>query len=781
MPVRLRSSIPARLVVLAAVLAIGIGLLFGRAIWTIRGNQWDFAQRIGLSLTTALEESIGSTLRSVDRSVQGVVQVLQVPEAMALPEELRQRVLFDESLRLLGNGAVVVLDARGDIVIDYGNSVPRKGNFADRDYFKAFSQGKHTGLFIGTPLLGRLSGEYRLPLSRAWFDSAGNFAGVVLATIQLDYFNSLFGKLTIGSDSSINLMNANGTLIARFPFVANAVGKNFAHSANFLVFSSSQEGTTVAESALDKVRRLYAYRRVAGYPLILNVGQSVDGITGRWLHGAWVMSGFALFLMLACVGLGWLFTRELRRRQRLSAKLADAERGLRTVLDNAPSMIGYWDADLRNRFANNACTPYFGVGPEQARGMPMQTLLGPVLYSQAQPFIDKAKEGRKQLHECSLPDGAGDMRHLMVSWVPDMEPRAAGASASDQEIEVRGVFMQMTDITERKHLEDELFDDKERMRLTLQSIGDGVICTDAHGQVTYLNPMAERLTGWQAFDAASRDVDDVCPLLPGDAEGAGQGAAEPGPTPMRRALAGQGVVGPTRGVVLQRVDGTRFDVEETASAIMDRHGQVTGAVMVLRDVTERVTMAQRMERMAHYDALTDLPNRVLLLDRARHDMAQARREGTLLAVVYLDLDGFKAVNDQLGHDAGDLLLQQIARRLQAATRATDTVSRKGGDEFIVLLTGLADADTLQDLARKLLAVCDAPFQLGARSVSVGISAGVALYPQQSDNFEQLARHADAAMYAAKRAGRGRVYCFVEGGDAACLAESLEPSSENTAL
>src|SRR5690606_33974582 len=143
----------------------------------------------------------------------------------------------------------------------------------------------------------------------------------------------------------------------------------------------------------------------------------------------------------------------------------------------------------------------------------------------------------------------------------------------------------------------------------------------------------------------------------------------------------------------------------------------------------------------HYDALTDLPNRVLLHDRAQHAIAQARREGKSLAVMYLDLDGFKEVNDTLGHSVGDILLVQFAQRLTAAVRASDTVCRQGGDEFVVLLPGLDGAEPACRVARKILASCVAPFELAGRKVLVGLSGGIALYPGHGDTFDALSRHA----------------------------------------
>ena len=169
-----------------------------------------------------------------------------------------------------------------------------------------------------------------------------------------------------------------------------------------------------------------------------------------------------------------------------------------------------------------------------------------------------------------------------------------------------------------------------------------------------------------------------------------------------------------------------------------------------------MAIAERMAHLAQYDALTDLPNRVLLQDRARHALAQARRDGKTLAVMYLDLDGFKQINDTLGHDVGDELLVQFAHRLAAAMRESDTVCRQGGDEFVVLLPGLASEHQACVVGHKVLAVCSEPFELRGQALRMGLSAGMALFPQHGSSYDELARNADAAMYAAKRAGRMQV-------------------------
>ena len=740
---------------LALLLSLGIGALFARAILTIRDDEWNYARTNNTNLVQSIEQSLARTLDGFDRSLLGLAQALGQPEVMALPPGLRSQVLFDYSLRVPAVAAVSVSDVHGNIVLQGTGALPVAVNIAAQDYFSVHRSGAQRGLYIGKPQNAQnpqnpqnpqnaqnaqnaQNGDARvLPFSRAYLDDNGKFAGVVVLEIRLHSFNEQLQALNLGPMSGANLFRTEGTIVARFPYQGADVGRTLAGTPNMLSMQSSNQGVFMGRATLDGVERLYAFHHVGTYPLIVNIAQSTQTILAHWKRNAWLLGGFALVLMVACVGLAGLFARELRRRQQISAQLQQAEHDLRTILDNLPSMVAYWDHQWRNRFANQAYQDLFGVTPQVLHHTTLLELLGEAVYAQTIPYFEQALQGHRQLFERNMPNAQGMERFTVVSYVPDID---AGV--------VRGVFVQVTDITERKHMENALFEEKERMRLTLQSIGDAVLCTDAQARVTYLNPVAERMTGWQAFAAAGRHIDEVVPLqVAGNVPGAA--------SPLCQALAHGSRVGPTRGVVLQRGDGVRFDVEESASPIADRHGHVTGAVMVLHDVTERAAMAERMARLAQYDALTDLPNRVLLQDRGRQALAHAQRDGKNLAVLYLDLDGFKQVNDTLGHDVGDALLVQFARRLQSAMRASDTVSRQGGDEFVVLLPGIEDAAQACTVARKILALCEAPFDLQGQPAVMGVSGGIALFAQHGETFEALVRSADGAMYEAKRQGRGQ--------------------------
>ena len=737
----LRQFFSHRLIWLALLVSLGIGVLFARSVWTIRKDEWDYATQTNTNLAQTLERSLIWALDSYDRSLQGVAREVGNPETWALPPELRARVVFDNSLRMEGAGNVFVLDKKGDLILDSGSLVPRKANFADRDYFQAFESGTHTGLFVGKPVPSRVTGIYILPLSRAYLHADGSFAGVVVGALRLSFFNEIFGALDLGPNSGVNMFRSDGVIISRFPYGDADVGKSIAGTHNLTRFQKEVNGVFVGRAALDGVERLYAFRKVGNYPLIVNVAQATQTILDKWYRSAWMLGGFALLLIGGCMALGLLFVRELTLRQSVSGQLKQAEHDLRTILNNLPSMIGYWDRQLHNRFANHAYVEWFGQAPGEMRGRHISHLLGPELYEKNRPYLEQALQGHAQLFERTITDPKGVARFAILSYIPDFDGD-----------EVRGIFVQATDITERKRMEDALFDEKERMRLTLRAIGDAVVCTDAQGQVTYLNPVAQRLTGWQAFDAAGHNADEVVNLRSADNDALLD-------SPLRQAIQQACAVDAVRGIVVHRSSGARFQVEGSASPITDRHGAVTGAVAVLRDVTEAVAMAERMAHLAQYDTLTDLPNRLLLQDRAEVAMAQARREAKLLGVMYLDLDGFKQVNDNLGHAVGDQLLVQFARRLQAAVRASDTVCRQGGDEFVVLLPGLDTPEAACGVARKILAACDTPFELAGRRVQVGISGGIALFPQHGDTFDDLSRHADDAMYTAKRGGRMRFMLY----------------------
>jgi diguanylate cyclase (GGDEF)-like protein/PAS domain S-box-containing protein len=307
-------------------------------------------------------------------------------------------------------------------------------------------------------------------------------------------------------------------------------------------------------------------------------------------------------------------------------------------------------------------------------------------------------------------------------------------------------------ILEREIARQELFIEKDRAQVTLNSIGDAVLSTDILGNVVYLNVVAEQMTGWSRKEAVGHPLNDVFQIIDGATH-------KPSPNPMDLALRLDKSVGLSANCILVRRDGYECAIEDSAAPIHDRHGQVTGAVIVFHDVSMARSVVVEMTHLAQHDALTDLPNRMMLGDRLTQAISMARRNHHLLAVLFLDLDGFKNINDSLGHSIGDMLLQSVSARLLRCIRKSDTVSRQGGDEFVVLLPEITHAADAAVSATKILTELKHVHNIGERRLHVTASIGISTYPDHGQSGETLIKNADTAMYHAKQCGRDNYQFF----------------------
>jgi diguanylate cyclase (GGDEF)-like protein/PAS domain S-box-containing protein len=305
---------------------------------------------------------------------------------------------------------------------------------------------------------------------------------------------------------------------------------------------------------------------------------------------------------------------------------------------------------------------------------------------------------------------------------------------------------------ERAAIAEALFEEQERAQVTLNSIGDAVMSTDVRGHVTYLNAVAESMTGWSRAEAAGRPLEEVFRIV--DAV-----THEAAPNPMALAIRENKTVGLTLNCLLIRRDGVEAAIEDSAAPIHDRRGRVTGAVIVFHDVSAARALSLRMSYLARHDSLTDLPNRILLNDRLAQAISLAHRHRYKLALLFVDVDRLKHINDSLGHAIGDRLLQSVAQRLLACVRSSDTVSRQGGDEFVVLLSELTHEQDAAVGADKILQALRVPHRIDRHDLHVTASIGIATYPEDGVEAERLLKNADSAMYHAKDNGRDHYQFF----------------------
>lgn len=291
------------------------------------------------------------------------------------------------------------------------------------------------------------------------------------------------------------------------------------------------------------------------------------------------------------------------------------------------------------------------------------------------------------------------------------------------------------------------------LKTVLAYVTDGLIAFDSLGVVKMFNPVAERMFGYQESEVRGQSADMLLTDL--------------------RQSAGRPVELGMREVVGTRKSGATFQVDVSVSE--SSHGNQLIYIAVLHDVTERQQAEQRLVYLAPYDALTGLPTRMLFHDRATQALARADREEKLVAIMYLDVDHFKNINDSMGHHAGDGLLKAVAKRITSCLRNVDTVSRMGGDEFTIILESIPHIDSATIVAEKILDAMQEPFHLDGHEVQVTASIGITLYPMDDEELTRLVKHADQAMYRAKQAGRNNYQLF--GADMAENATAVKQMEE----
>lgn len=327
---------------------------------------------------------------------------------------------------------------------------------------------------------------------------------------------------------------------------------------------------------------------------------------------------------------------------------------------------------------------------------------------------------------------------------------------------------------ERRASEEQMFVERERAEVTLNSIGDAVMTTDTQGNVTYLNAEAEGLTGWTRAESFARPLSEVFDVTDGMT---GQHAQDPS----RLAIEHNKKVRLKGNYILVGRDGNETAIEHSAAPIHDRQGNILGAVIVFRDVIVSRERRLQMLHLAEHDALTDLPNRLLLNDRLARSIALARRYGRRLAVLFLDCDRFKHINDTLGHAIGDQVLRSIARRLSTCVRESDTVSRHGGDEFLILLSEVDQPEDAGVIAEKIVTSLAEPHFIAGHELQLTASVGIALYPEDGQDAQSLVMRADTAMYHAKNTGRNRYGFYRHDMEAPAIKRSSIESELRSAL
>ncbi|PFG11502.1 diguanylate cyclase domain-containing protein [Marinobacter sp. LV10MA510-1] len=423
----------------------------------------------------------------------------------------------------------------------------------------------------------------------------------------------------------------------------------------------------------------------------------------------------------------------LKQADSVSAASLKSDQLIRTIINSTPNMMGYWDRDLRCRYANNAFSEWFGMPPEDVIGIRFQDLVSEQLYALNEPHIRAVLAGEPQRFERTLNKADGSVGHIIGNYIPDFE--ADGT--------VQGFSIQASEITVLKEVEAKL----KLAACVFDNTLDGVLITDVNGVILSVNPGFVEITGYTLEES----VGQTPRILHSDRHDQAFYAS------MWEEINAKGR---WHGEIWNRhKDGELYLQRMTISMVLDEAGEPMRYVSVFSDITALWQKDEHIRHLAFHDALTDLPNRTLLMDRINQQILHANREESHFALMFLDLDGFKLVNDQLGHKIGDDLLKDVAKRLLALVRSSDTIARVGGDEFIFILNNPRGRDEITEVANRIVASINEPIEILGVVVQIGVSLGIATFPADGDSSSDLIINADSAMYAAKSVGKNNIRFF----------------------
>jgi diguanylate cyclase (GGDEF)-like protein/PAS domain S-box-containing protein len=432
-------------------------------------------------------------------------------------------------------------------------------------------------------------------------------------------------------------------------------------------------------------------------------------------------------------------SHDITARKQMEAALALSQGRLKAVTDNVPALISYIDPEHRFRFANRAYQDWLGVEPESMIGSSLRELYGEAAYARIRPYLERAFAGETLSYERDLEAKHGP-RYVHVTMTPDRNTRG----------EIAGLYVLMNDITPLKAAEKRSARSEERLTLALEGSHLALFDWDLSSNQVYNSAHWSSMLGGPAVETNSTLASLSELVHPEDMAGVMNkvAAAVKGSTPFycaeHRVRMGNGdwlwIL--SRGRVVER----------------DANGRALRLSGTNADISDQKRIEAQLQRMANIDSLTELPNRSLFHDRLNHALFRTRRSGSPMALMLLDVDYFKQINDGMGHDAGDAILQEFARRLMRTVRQSDTVARLGGDEFTIILEALHSAAEAEMIAAKVIAAMGPLFVHAGQSLRVTASVGVAYLDHADEDATSLVKRADQALYAAKAGGRNGYRC-----------------------
>lgn len=684
----------------------------------------------------AIEAQVLSTIQLSDIALLGFANAIKV--APYTPETIDG--LLSSRGATFGNSFWITFIDPNGFAIASSRDIPVKGiSYLDRDYFQAQLK-PGDALYVGEPTRGRISKNRLFFLSRRVENANGNFLGVIVAPIDASTLAETFENSRLSEDVAITLFHTNGKVIARAPLFQETFNRDISNSDVYQSFQASPTGTIHTVSPIDNKSRIASYRKLPNLPLVITVGSSNVGLA-LISQRHFIIAGLAVFLIFMLIAVATIYAlhsfaaaEERERRYRAlyvtatetEKKLTKSEQRLRLIADNLPIVIAYIGRDEIYTFKNRRFAEIYGDGDE------LQQVLSPATYAETRPYLERAFAGETVYFERHIDRSEQDCCDA-ITYVPDRDDNG----------NVIGLFVMAEDISERKKHEES----NKLATLMYENASEGMMVTDADGRILSVNAAFSHISGYPANEVIGHLAYELT---------SGQQDIKFF-SRMRQTITHTGY---WEGEIWhQHKNGDHYLVSLRFNTVFDDNGNALRHVALFSDITKKRATEEAIWKQANFDALTGLPNRSMFNDRLRLEMKKSARDLTPMALIFIDLDGFKAVNDTLGHDFGDILLKQVADRLLQCVRNTDTVARLGGDEFTVILSELKDSGDVIRIVQDILHSLARPFLLKHEVAKISGSIGIALYPNDANDAETLIKCTDQAMYQAKQQGRNRFNFF----------------------
>ena len=716
---------------LGVVISVATIVLF---VVDLQARYWDriaAAKADAQSFATILAEHAVLTFEDVDR-------VLLETEAIrknSLAGKYADPGAVSVALRQLQKSASVLVavgwsDAAGNVLAHSYQGIPPRSNISDRAHFTAQRDSADDRLFISPPYLSTAGDRWLTAASRRLTNADGSFAGITVAPLDQSYFTKIYRSINLGNNGSVLLLHRNGQLLAREPAMAGAIGKSLANGPLLSEYlPRSEAGSYETVRGLDGTSRIIGYKGVRDLPLVILVSFARTEVLAPWYRHLYIFGSLVVLIVSIILFGTFILARQANTVARTNARFD-------VTLSNMSQGVCLYDADKNLVISNSRFREIYDLPEELVRpGTPLHRTLQH--YSRRGEQSDLTIEEHVEQMPTQLKQFFVQANGRVTSI--QRTPMADGGWVATHE-----------DITEQKRGEQLLAEkaaELERMNVRFDAA---------------LNNMSQGLC---MFDAEQKVV--VSNARYGEIYHLGRDQIKPG-TSLAQILEYRRATGTNFAISSEVYRNVNVKEAREIQKLADgrvvaiaRHAMPNGGWLTTHeDITDRAQNEARIAFLAKHDLLTGLANRALFAEKLDEAAKRLKRHGTTFTILMLDLDKFKAVNDTLGHPAGDQLLVEVAQRLKSSLRDTDVLARLGGDEFAIIQEHENNqSEGAISLALKIIGLIEAPFDLDENRITIGTSIGIAFAPEHGADDETLLKKADLALYAAKSGGRNDFRIF----------------------